>query len=108
MVTGTPELDTFQAAFGRRCVMAAQALDAGLSREAVRIAFSGHGENLKLEALRLSRVGLNEAAEAAVHGLESRGLERTAAIRVLMERMRTSREAVESEWGFTIPIVNVA
>lgn len=116
----SPELDDFQSAFGTQCRLAAQALAEGHSREAVRIAFTGYGDNIALAALRLNRPVINAMAARARRTMNCAGLTVERANAILIGRMRMSRDAVEGEWGETqgqagaetwkrlgLPIVNV-
>lgn len=100
-----PALDAFQAAFGRHCSLAAQALHDGHSREAVRVAFAGSGENVRLRPLRLQRVELNMRGETCKAALTARGLTKGDAWRAIIAAALVSRDAVESEWGVSIPVL---
>lgn len=102
--TASPALDAFQSAFGHHCTLAAQALHKGLSREAVRIAFAGEGESVQLRRLRLQRIELNTRSEMCRDGLTAKGMTGGDALRAMIAVARTSRDAVESEWGVSIPV----
>lgn len=100
------QLEDFQAAFGRLCELAAQALHEGQSRSAVRVAVAGHGDNIKLAAVRAARVEANIRSDRAREALESAGDDPKQALRRLIERGRIVRTAVESEYGVRIPFSN--
>lgn len=90
-------LHTFASAYGQLCTNAAQALDAGSSREAVRVAMQGRGANIRLHHLRnqsyRTHLALDHAKQA---GCESW---------TLVNRCNQIRHAIEEEWECRIPIV---
>lgn len=100
-----PELDDFAGAFGRQCSLAAQALSENNSREAVRVAFQGHGDNiaLVLVALRQNRTAMNMLLYKARNALvRARGIIAEDANKAIVKRALDVRNAVQSEWGKTM------
>lgn len=96
------ELDDFQSSFGAQCRLAAQGLAEGASREAVRVAFMGHGDNLVLNALRINRPVVNTMAARVRRKLTCSGMVIERINELMIKRMRESRDAVEGEWGKTL------
>jgi hypothetical protein len=99
-----PELDEFRSAFGHHCTHAALALNEGHSRDAVRVAFAGDGDNLHLRHLRVHRVEVNQRGDMSKDALTARGLSESEALKAMIAVARSSRDAVEGEWMVTVPV----
>lgn len=108
----------FQGAIGHHFTLAAQALESGISREAVRIALQGHGENVRLRAVREQTLLVRAAWQDAKAALISDGMNESNAVKLLLAKARQSRDAVEGEWGaenakhewvrLSLPLVNAS
>lgn len=88
----------FRGEYGRLCSLAAQALNAGVSRDLVFEAMLGQGDEER-GGLGLIR---RQRAIAHLHMREAVGLgaDRAAIVEVTLQAKR----AVEGEWGQTVPL----
>lgn len=103
MVDEWSELDDYQSAQGAQFRLAAEALAAGASREAVRVAYNGFGSNIvpDLHKLRLNHGVVVAMRQRASRGMTAKGLSVERANENLIKRTRESRDAIEGEWGHT-------
>ena len=95
-------LATYGGSYGRMCVLAAQALSAGISSERVRMAMTGGPLDLhhNLDAIRHQR----KRIVTLIRQADVCGVSRAA----IVERQREIRTAISAEWGMTIPEVESA
>lgn len=104
------ELADLQGAYGRLFTLGAQALqhEDGApkhSREAVRIALQGHGENIRLRPVRLARIEAGMRMDNCRHALALRGIVGADATRLMLLAVKESKTAVEQEWCCSLPVV---
>ena len=95
-------LATYGAYYGRMCVLATQAISAGISSERVRIAMSGGPLDLHpyLDRIRWCRPRMATLIKQA----EVCGVSHAA----IVDRQGEIRRAISAEWGVTIPEVESA
>lgn len=97
------ELDDYERAQHTQFRLAAEALAAGVSREAVRVAYNGFGTNIvpDLHKLRQNHAVVAAMAQRARRVMSCAGFETKRANEILIGRMKLARDAVETEWGVT-------
>jgi hypothetical protein len=99
--TQLPHVMDFRGHYGRLCTLAAQALTQGnASREAVRVALGGDGDNLALTKVREQRTRCNTQLEWAITALGLIGVTKEDALILCRDQARLARLAVEGEWGY--------
>lgn len=99
------ELLDLRGAYGRLFTLGAQALEHH-SRDAVRVALMGHGENIHLRPIRLARIEVGHQLDKARHALALRGQIGPDATRLLFLAMANAREVIEEEWDVRLPVAS--